>query len=76
MHPRATIVTKNQKRAVRASKTKLFSGKQIFFSGSGASRFAPQTNSPAQRTVDREKQAFIAWKRALESDAQALLSLD
>jgi hypothetical protein len=35
----------------------------------------PQINSPEQRAVDRDKQAFIAW-RALESDAQAQLYLE
>ena len=36
----------------------------------------PQINTPAARTIDHEKQAFIAWKRALESDAQAQLNLN
>jgi hypothetical protein len=35
----------------------------------------PQINSPAQRTIGREKEAFIAWKRAFESDANAMLNL-
>ena len=38
MHPRATIVAKNQNRAVWASKTKLFSGKPLPFSQAPARR--------------------------------------
>jgi hypothetical protein len=36
----------------------------------------PQTNSPAARLVDEEKQAFKDWKRALETDANAQLTLE
>jgi hypothetical protein len=36
----------------------------------------PQTNSPGHFTVQREKQAFQDWKKSLETDAQAQLSLD
>jgi hypothetical protein len=35
----------------------------------------PQRNSPEQRTVDREREIFREWRKALESDAQAQLSL-
>ena len=36
----------------------------------------PQTNTSAQFAVDRQKEAFRSWKRALESDAQSQLNLD
>ena len=36
----------------------------------------PMINTPEQRAVDREKEAFRDWKRALGTDAQAVLSLD
>jgi hypothetical protein len=36
----------------------------------------PQTNSPGHFRVQKEKQAFRDWKKALETDANAQLSLD
>jgi hypothetical protein len=36
----------------------------------------PQTNSPGHHAMNRDKEAFRSWKRALETDAQAQLSLD
>jgi hypothetical protein len=36
----------------------------------------PQTNSPGHFSMNRDKEAFRSWKRALETDAQAQLSLD
>jgi hypothetical protein len=33
-------------------------------------------NTPEQRSVDRKKQAFVAWKRELENSAQAELNLN
>jgi hypothetical protein len=35
----------------------------------------PQLNSPGQKRIDSERQAFREWKTKLESDAQAQLNL-
>lgn len=35
----------------------------------------PQINTPEQRKVDGDKQAFLYWKKALETDARAVLDL-
>jgi hypothetical protein len=36
----------------------------------------PPINTPAYFTVGREKTAFIAWKKSLETDANARLNLN